>query len=49
MGLNFIHIELEAYKNFKEMMALNSPEPEALIKEVSQASGLEIRKHPDLQ
>jgi len=49
VGLNFIHIDIEAYKHFKEMMVLNSPEPEALIKELSQSPGLEIKKRPDQQ
>lgn len=47
VGFNFIHINLEDFAHFKEMMLLNSSNPEALMEELRSAPGLDVRRGDD--
>ena len=45
-GIRFIHIDLEGYQQFKNLMAYNSPDPDTLLSELTKHPGLEIYKGP---
>jgi c-di-GMP-binding flagellar brake protein YcgR len=45
-GIRFIHIDIEGYRQFKNLMAYNSPDPDTLLAELAKHPGLEIYKGP---
>ena len=45
-GIRFIHIDIEGDRQFKNLMAYNSPDPDTLLSELAKHPGLEIYKGP---
>ncbi len=43
VGLQFIDIDIVGYEQFKNLMVFNSPDPDALLAELVQHPGIEIR------